>query len=82
MKKIIMYQRAIAYIDDDLMFAFDNAGKVINFSAWIRQQAHLDFNLTINGATDIDLLDQCVVARFYKDKSEWLREKMRIHINA
>ncbi len=77
MKKILMYKRSIANLDDDLVRHFDHHCKVINFSAWIREQAFKDFGLRIMRGEDIDELDEMVVRHLYRDKSEWLREKMR-----
>lgn len=75
--KILMYKKHIAYLDGDLLQAFEHHCKVVNFSAWIREQAHLDFGIRITGADDLEWLDEAVQDNFYTDKTEWLREKMR-----
>lgn len=75
--KILMYQTHVAYIDRDLIQAFDELVGVPNFSAWIRKQARLDFDLEITSAYGLSLLDEKVRECYYSDKTEWLREKMR-----
>lgn len=75
--KISMYQTHVAYIDRDLIQAFDELVAVPNFSAWIRKQAKEDFDLVITSRYELSLLDEVVREHYYTDKTEWLREKMR-----
>lgn len=80
--KIIMYRSHLAYIDPVLMAAFDHHCAVVNFSAWIRQQAQQDFGLVITNKEDLLALDEAVTEHYYSDKTEWLREKMRSAIHS
>lgn len=75
-----MYQTHIAYIDLELLSAFDSACTVPNFSAWIREQARRDFGLIITSQYELSLLDEYVREHYYLDKTEWLREKLRVAI--
>lgn len=75
-----MYQTHIAYIDLELLSAFDSACAVPNFSAWIREQARRDFDLIITSQYELSLLDEYVREHYYLDKTEWLREKLRVAI--
>jgi len=60
-----------------LIQAFDSECPVPNFSAWIREQTKIDFDLVITSEYRLSLLDDKVREPFYMDKTEWLREKMR-----
>lgn len=80
--KIIMYQKHLAYLDNDLVEAFDKHCSVVNFAAWVRKKAKEDFNLTITAGYDLTLLDNLVVRNYYTDKADWLREKMRTAIRS
>lgn len=82
MGKIIMHGRSIADIDKPLMQAFDINCQVVNLAAWIRDRAFEDFGITLAHSDDIDRLDEIVVEHYYRDKAEWLREKMRYAIAA
>lgn len=76
--KITMYRTHLAYIDRPFLQAFDQHCQVVNFAAWIRQQAEEDFGLVMTNADDLMQLSALVTARYYSDKTEWLRDKMRI----
>ena len=78
--KIVMYRTHVAYIDREFLQEFDLHCGVVNFSAWIRKQALQDLNLTITNKEDLLILDDLVLNYYYIDKSEWLRDKMRIAI--
>lgn len=80
MKKLIMYQKAIAYLEDEMMYEFDKNCGVVNFAAWVRQKAKEDFDLEITSADDIEKLSAVCQSNWYKDKSEWLRNKIREEI--
>ena len=75
-----MYQKAIAYLEDEMMYMFDKWCGVVNFAAWVRQKAKEDFDLEITSAVDIEKLDAICQMHWYKDKSEWLRNKIREEI--
>lgn len=78
--KITMYRTHLAYIDRSFMQAFDRHCRVVNFAAWIRQQAEEDFGLVITDAEDLVQLSELVTAYYYSNKTEWLRDKMRTAI--
>lgn len=82
MSKIIMFGRSIADIDKSLMQDFDITCQVVNFAAWIREKAYEDFGLRLVSSEAINRLDEIVVENHYRDKAEWLREKMREAIRA
>lgn len=77
MKKIIMYQKSIVNLDDKLVACFDYCCPVLNFSAWIREQAYNQFGIMVHDSSGIIKLDEVVQYHLYRDKSEWIREKMR-----
>lgn len=78
--KILMYQKHVAYIDNDLMADFDEYSPVVNFSGWVREQAKKDFGLNITNKYELEMLDNLVLRNHYTDKADWLREKMRFAI--
>jgi hypothetical protein len=78
--KVILYGRHFAYIDSDFMESFLRFCKVSNFASWLRKQAKRDFDLEISDENSISQLDKLVAQHYYSDKTEWLREKMRLEM--
>lgn len=77
-----MHGRSIADIDTSLMREFDRICQVVNFAAWIREKAFEDFRIMLTSSEAVSKLDEIVVKNYYRDKAEWLREKMRNAIRA
>ena len=78
-KKILMYGKHIAWIDSEMLeklnVVINNNNKTVN--EWIKKQCENDFSISLNSKQAVDLLDYKVKEHLYKDKSEWLRAKIR-----
>lgn len=77
-KKIKLFQYHFAYIDEDFLYEFYHKTHIINITSFIKKSAYEDFGIMINEKNDIVYLEKELHQHYYKDKSEWLREKMRI----
>lgn len=76
-KKIKLFQEHFAYLDADFIRAFENRTSIINIISFIKEQVYLDFGFYLECKEDVEKLDIVLEENFYKDKTEWLREKMR-----
>lgn len=48
--------------------------------SFIKRCAYEDFDIMLDNIDDISYLEEQLDNYFYKDKTEWLREKMRLAI--
>lgn len=76
-KKIIIYGKHFAEINQDFYLQFIKLTDIKNFNGWIREQVLIDFHIDIKSSTDIDKIDELLSNYFYHNKREWLAEKMR-----
>lgn len=79
-KKIKIFQKHFANIDDRLLYEFHHKTGIINIISFIKKSVFLDFEIYLTSEKDLETLDKYLADNFYKDKSEWLREKMRLEI--
>lgn len=76
-KKIKLFQEHFAYLDSDFLLTFEKMTSTINIISFIKEQVYLDFGFYLESVEDLKKLDKMLEKNYYKDKSEWLREKMR-----
>lgn len=76
-KKIIIYGKHFAEIDQNFYLHFIKLTDIKNFNGWIREQVLIDFHIDIKSSTDIEKIDELFLKNFYHNKREWLTEKMR-----
>lgn len=79
-KKIKLFQQHFAYIDEEFLYEFYHKTHIINISSFIKRYAFKDFGIMLDNIDDISYLEEQLNNYFYKDKTEWLREKMRLAI--
>jgi len=77
MKKIKIFQQPFANIDDDFFKKFTLLTGEINIISFIKKSAFEDFDLYLNTSESLDKFDYYLEDNFYKNRSEWLKEKMR-----
>lgn len=70
-----------ANIDIEFLYEFERLTGIINIITFIKATVYQDYLLYLNGIEDIKELDLLLKKYHYKDKSEWLREKMRMEMN-
>lgn len=75
--KIKVNQCHFAYINSDLLKAFNAYAGVINMTSFIKESFYNEFGFLIRNAEDIETVDVILKDNFYTDKAEWLREIMR-----
>lgn len=76
-KKIIIYGKHFAEIDQNFYLHFIKMTDIKNFNGWIREQVLIDFHINIKSSTDIEKIDELLLKNYYHNKREWLTEKMR-----
>lgn len=81
-KKITLYHKHFANIDTDFLYYFEQNTGIINMNTFIRESVYIDFYLYLEDAEDLKNLDILLIKNHYKDKTEWLREKMRNALKA
>jgi len=75
--KIKLFQKHFANVDADFLHTFSHQTGIINIISFIKKSCYDDFGFYLENKEDLVTLDEYLKHRFYKDKSEWLREKMR-----
>lgn len=80
--KIKMFNSHFAWIDNVLLAKLDRIldSTDLNRTNWIKHKAQEDFGVHLNSKEDLVALDMYVKANHYLDKSDWLREKIRLTI--
>lgn len=79
-KKIKLFQRHFANIEECMLQEFHIRTGIINIISFIKQSAYNDFEIYLSHESDIIDFEKALKENFYKDKSEWLREKIRDEI--
>lgn len=79
-KKIKLFQKHFANIDEKMLHEFHVKTGIINIISFIKQSAYKDFEIYLNHESDMIIFEMTLKDNFYKDKSEWLREKIREEI--
>lgn len=79
-KKIKLFQKHFANIDEYMLHEFHIRTGNINIISFIKQSAYNDFEIYLSHESDMIDLEKKLKDNFYKDKSEWLREKIRDEI--
>lgn len=79
-KKIKLFQRHFANIEECMLQEFHIRTGIINIISFIKQSAYNDFEIYLSHESDMIDFEKALKENFYKDKSEWLREKMREEI--
>ena len=82
MSKIKIFQQSFANIDDDFLKLFHEITDEISIIIFIKKSVFKDYGFYLESIEDIEKLDECVNHDFYKNKSEWLKEKMRNEMKA
>lgn len=78
--KIKMFDKHLCNISKKFLRSFDIECRVINFSAWIREQAYIDFKINLLNAEDLLDFNEILEENNYENVADWLREKMRARI--
>lgn len=78
--KIKIFNTHFAWIYEYLLNTFDHKTGIKNRTEWIYRCAKEDFNFTFLSKEDIERFDIVVRLNNYIDKTDWLREKMRLAI--
>lgn len=83
-KKILMYEKHIAWIENEMLEKLNIIlkNKKISRHNWIKEQCMQDFSLELTNKESIANLDIIVKKNMYNDKAEWLREKIREEIKS
>ncbi|OUQ13880.1 hypothetical protein B5E87_04700 [Massilimicrobiota sp. An142] len=79
-KKIKLFQRHFANIEECMLQEFHIRTGIINIISFIKQSAYNDFEIYLSHESDMIDFEKALKENFYKDKSEWLREKIRDEI--
>ena len=79
-KKIKLFQKHFANIDEHMLQEFHIRTGIINIISFIKQSAYTDFEIYLSHESDMIDFEKALKENFYKDKSEWLREKIRDEI--
>ena len=79
-KKIKLFQKHFANIDEHMLQEFHIRTGIINIISFIKQSAYNDFDIYLDSEGDMIEFEKKLKEDFYKDKSEWLREKIRDEI--
>lgn len=82
--KITFYGENFASINNEkLVKAFLSICDILEIPTWIEEQIFDDFGILIElQPLNSNALDLALEKRFYEDKSEWLKEKIRWQIIA
>lgn len=75
--KIKLFQKHFAYIDSNLLQEFHYQTGIINIIPFIKESAYHDFNIYLENEESLRMFEEALEKYYYKDKSEWLREKIR-----
>lgn len=76
-KKIKLFQQHFAYIDEEFLFNFEQQTGTINLSSFIKQCAYEDFQIYLTNKESLADFEYILHKSDYKNKTEWLRAKMR-----
>lgn len=79
-KKIKLFQKHFANIDEHMLHEFHMRTGNINIISFIKQSIYNDFDIYLDSEGDMIEFEKKLKEDFYKDKSEWLREKIRNEI--
>lgn len=79
-KKIKLFQKHFANIDEHMLHEFHMRTGNINIISFIKQSIYNDFDIYLDSEGDMIEFEKKLKEHFYKDKSEWLREKIRDEI--
>lgn len=75
--KIKLFQQHFAYIDSNLLREFQYKTGIINIISFIKESAYHDFDIYLENEKSLKTFEKALKKYYYKDKSEWLREKIR-----
>lgn len=78
--KIKIFNTHFAWIHEYLLNTFDRKTGIKNRTEWIFTCARADFDFFFKSKEDIERFDIVVRLNNYLDKTDWLREKMRLAI--
>lgn len=76
-KKINMFQEHFANIEASFLWHFEQETRIINIIQFIKESAYKDFGIYLYTKEDMLIFEDFLSTFFYKNKTEWLREKMR-----
>lgn len=76
-KKIKICQCHFANIDAEQLCKFEQKTGIINIISFIKKNAYDDFGMHLTDKDSLETFDVLLKEAMYKDKTEWLREKMR-----
>ena len=76
-KKIKLFEVHFAWVNESLLQRFVETTGIVRRTNWIKECAKEDFGIDLQSVDDIPKLELLIRSRFYEDKGEWLREKMR-----
>ena len=78
--KIKLFETHFAWVNDSLLQTFTDKTGIKRRSQWIKDAVKEDFGIILASPSDIPKLDMVIRSKFYEDKGEWLRERMRKEI--
>ena len=79
MKRIYIQKKHFASIPDSLYNNFKQI-ETQPFLKWVRIQVYREYNLDLNSESDVNEFKEILKHEYYDNTSEWLKEKMRLHI--
>lgn len=79
-KKIKLFQEHFANVEADFLHDFEYITGIINIISFIKESCYEDFGIYLNSKEDLKEFETMLNKYYYKDKSEWMREKMRDEI--
>ena len=78
--RIRLYGEHLGYISYDLYDSFLRICNIIDYSSWVKKISYDNFEIYIAGKESINELKNRVIANYYEDIADWLKEKMREEI--
>ncbi len=76
-KKVFLGNIHIAYVNVGLMSEFCRVLGIVNYTAWVRQQAFDTYGITLYSKSDLEHLQHCTENDYYDSVGEWLHDRMR-----
>ena len=80
-KKIKIFQKHFAWINTNFLYKFEDETGIISIIPFARESVYTDFGFYLNTKADISYLESILKVHNYKNKAEWLCEKMRKKMN-
>ena len=75
--KIYLGKYHLAYVRSDLLLAFRQKNRIINFMPWLRKTINDTFQIDLQGPDDIAALEAAVNSQYFDSIGDWLQNLMR-----